>query len=159
MGNVYILTKWPDSQEFSEHPECYFVHSLEHNEKNLDNACFVPEDLFIDLKTNNKEVTDITQYHEQYKTLETLMKESIRKYLSRKLMYTSVENPLEVKICLANPEAFGLSSLNFPWIYYMYQDPVEGIIYFGFDETDSEPVEFDEMLLEDLITICKELDK
>ena len=41
----------------------------------------------------------------------------------------------------------------------MYQDPVEGIIYFGFDETDSEPVEFDEMLLEDLITICKELDK
>ncbi|MEE1072785.1 MAG: hypothetical protein U0L26_10510, partial [Cellulosilyticum sp.] len=82
-----------------------------------------------------------------------------RKYLSRKLMYTSVENPLETKICLVNSEGFGLSSLNFPWIYYMYQDPSEGIIYFGFDETDSEPVEFDEMLLEDLITICKELDK
>ena len=110
MGNVYILTKWPDSQEFSEHPECYFVHSLEHNEENLDNACFVPEDLFIDLKTNNKEVTDITQYHEQYKTLETLIKESIRKYLSKKLMNTSVENPLQTQICLVNSEGFGLSS-------------------------------------------------
>jgi hypothetical protein len=87
------------------------------------------------------------------------MKESIRKYLSRKLMYTSEDNPLKTQICLVNSEGFGLSSLNFPWIYYMYQDPVEGIIYFGFDETDSEPVEFDEMLLEDLITICKELDK
>lgn len=158
MGNVYILTEWPDSQGFSEHPECYFVQSLEHNEKNLDNACFVPEDLFLDLKTNNKEVTDITQYHEQYKNLETLIKESIRKYLSKKLMNTSVENPLKTQICLVNSEGFGLSSLNFPWVYYMYQDPVEGIIYFGFDETDSEPVEFDEMLLEDLITICKELD-
>jgi hypothetical protein len=159
MDKKYILTEWPESQDFVGNPECYLVHSLDHNERQLDSAYFVPEDLFIDLQTNNKEVTDITQYHEQYKTLETLMKESIRKYLSRKLMYTSVENPLKTKICLVNSEGFGLSSLNFPWIYYMYQDPVEGIIYFGFDETDSEPVEFDEMLLEDLITICQELDK
>lgn len=159
MKDKYILTEWPESQDFVGNPECYLVHSLDHNERQLDSAYFVPEDLFIDLKSNNKEITDITQYHEQYKTLETLIKESIRKHLSRKLMYTSVENPLKTQICLVNSEGFGLSSLNFPWIYYMYQDPTEGIIYFGFDETDSEPVEFDEMLLEDLITICKELDK
>lgn len=157
MKDKYILTEWPESQDFVGNPECYLVHSLDHNERQLDSAYFVPEDLFIELKTNNKEVTDITQYHEQYKTLETLLKESIRKYLSRKLMFTSIENPLRTQICLVNSEGFGLSSLNFPWIYYMYQDPVEGIIYFGFDETDSEPVEFDEMLLEDLLTICKEL--
>ena len=159
MKDKYVLTEWPESQDFVGNPECYLVHSLDHNERQLDSAYFVPEDLFIDLQTNNKEVTDITQYHEQYKTLETLMKESMRKYLSRKLMYTSEDNPLKTQICLVNSEAFGLSTLNFPWIYYIYQDPVEGIIYFGFDETDSEPVEFDEMLLEDLITICKELDK
>lgn len=159
MDDKYILTEWPESQEFIGNPECYLVHSLDHNERNLDSAYFVPEDLFLDLKTNNKEVVDITKYHEQYKTLEALIKESIRKYLSKKLMSTSVENPLKTQICLVNSEGFGLSSLNFPWIYYIYQDPVEGIIYFGFDETDSEPVEFDEMLLEDLITICKELDK
>ena len=159
MKDKYILTEWPESQDFVGNPECYLVHSLDHNERQLDSAYFVPEDLFIDLKTNNKEVTDITQYHEQYKTLETLLKESIRKYLSKKLMNTSEDNPLKTQICLVNSEAFGLSTLNFPWIYSMYQDPVEGIIYFGFDETDSELVEFDMMLLNDLITICKELGK
>lgn len=159
MKDKYVLTEWPESQDFVGNPECYLVHSLDHNERQLDSAYFVPEDLFLDLKTNNKEVTDITQYHEQYKTLETLLKESIRKYLSKKLMNTSKDNPLKTQICLVNSEAFGLSTLNFPWIYYIYQDPVEGIIYFGFDETDSEPVEFDAMLLNDLITICKELGK
>lgn len=159
MKDKYVLTEWPESQDFVGNPECYLVHSLDHNERQLDSAYFVPEDLFIDLQTNNKEVTDITQYHEQYKTLETLLKESIRKYLSKKLMDTSEDNPLKTQICLVNSEAFGLSTLNFPWIYYIYQDPVEGIIYFGFDETDSEPVEFDAMLLNDLITICKELGK
>ena len=150
MCKKYVLIEGPESEIGKGHPDCIIAK---------DSSCFVPEDLFIDLKTNNKEVTDITQYHEQYKTLETLIKESIRKYLSKKLMNTSVENPLQTKICLVNSEGFGLSSLNFPWIYYIYQDPIEGVIYFGFDETDSEPAEFDEMLLEDLITICKELDK
>lgn len=157
MSDKYILTEWPESQDFVGNPECYLVHSLDHNERQLDSAYFVPEDLFVDVQCNNKEVVDINKLHEQYKDVETLLLESMRKYLSKLLMNTSKDNPLKTKICLVNSEAFGLSSLNFPWVYYMYQDPTEGIIYFGLDETDSEPVEFDMMLLNDLITICKEL--
>lgn len=159
MDNKYILTEWPESQEFMGNPECYLVHSLDHNERNLDNAYFVPEDLFLDLKTNNKEMVEITKYHEQYKMLETLIKESIRKYLSRKLINISEENPLECNICLVKDEGIGLSTLNFPWVYKMWQHPTEGIIYFKFDTTNDDPVEFDSMLLEDLIIICKELDE
>ena len=150
MCKKYVLVEGPESEIGKGHPDCIIAK---------DSSCFVPEDLFIEWKAMNKNVTELESMHVQYKFLENMLRESVRKYLSRILMNTSVENPLKTKICLVNSEAFGLSSLNFPWIYYMYQDLTEGIIYFGFDETDSEPVEFDAMLLEDLITICKELDK
>ena len=150
MCKKYVLVEGPESEIGKGHPDCIIAK---------DSSCFVPEDLFIEWKAMNKNVTELESMHVQYKFLENMLRESVRKYLSRILMHTSVENPLKTKICLVNSEAFGLSSLNFPWIYYMYQDLTEGIIYFGFDETDSEPVEFDAMLLEDLITICKELDK
>ena len=150
MCKKYVLIEGPESEIGKGHPDCIIAK---------DSSCFVPEDLFIEWKAMNKNVTELESMHVQYKFLENMLRESVRKYLSRILMYTSEENPLECKICLVNDEAIGLSTLNFPWVYYMYQDPVEEIIYFGFDETDSEPVEFDAMLLEDLITICKELDK
>lgn len=159
MKDKYILTEWPESQDFVGNPECYLVHSLDHNERQLDSAYFVPADLFIEWKTMNKNVTELEAMHEQYKFLENMLRESIRKYLSRLLMHTSEENPLDCKICLVNDEAIGLSTLNFPWVYKIWQHPTEGIIYFHYDTTDTEPVEFDAMLLEDLITICKELDK
>lgn len=159
MKDKYVLTEWPESQDFVGNPECYLVHSLDHNERQLDSAYFVPEDLFIEWKAMNKNVTELESMHVQYKFLENMLRESVRKYLSKLLMNTSEENPLECKICLVNDEAIGLSTLNFPWVYKMWQHPTEGIIYFHYDTTDTDPVEFDAMLLEDLITICKELGK
>jgi hypothetical protein len=92
---------------------------------------------------------------EQYNYLDQLLRESMRNYLSRELMNTSEDNPRVETICLINAEGFGLSTLNFPWIYKLWQNPTEGIIYFAYDREGKEIVEFDHMLTEDLLTICK----
>ena len=80
----------------------------------------------------------------------------MRRYLSRILTDTSENNPLKKKICLVSEEGFGLSSLNFPWIYEMWQN-ADGVICFVFDVAGGDVVEFDLMLTEDLLTICKEI--
>ena len=44
----YILVKWPNSQEFMEHPrfnECYLVQAIE-GQEGFSAAYFVPEDLY-----------------------------------------------------------------------------------------------------------------
>ena len=105
----------------------------------------------------NKTVKDIEDSFSQYQYLEKMIRESIRKCLSKLLMNTSEDNPLKCKICLTNEEGFGLSTLNYPWIYEIWQHPTEGIIYFNYDPDGEELVEFDYMLLEDLVTICKAL--
>lgn len=81
----------------------------------------------------------------------------MRNYLSKELMNTSEDNPRVETICLINAEGFGLSTLNFPWIYKLWQHPTEGIIYFAYDKEGKEIVEFDHMLTEDLLTICKHI--
>lgn len=156
MSKKYILSEWPESQEFMGHPDCYLVQAMD-NQKQLDSAYFVPEEIFLELKTSNKSVLDIQQLQAQYNFIEKMLRESMRKYLSRLLMNTSEDNPLKCKICLVNAEGFGLSTLNFPWVYEMWQHPTEGVIYFNYDPDGEELVEFDYMLLEDLVTICKEL--
>lgn len=151
----YVLVEWPKSQEFIGHPDCFLIHT---DAKQLDAACVVPEQLFLEHNCLNKTLTDIETSYSQYKDLEKFIRESVRRYLSKILMNTSEDNPLKCKICLTNEEGFGLSTLNFPWIYEIGQHPTEGIIYFNYDPDGEELVEFDYMLLEDLITICKELD-
>lgn len=156
MNPHYRLVEWPESQEFMGHPDCYLVQAMDH-QKQLDSACFVPEEIFLEIKTSNKSMLDIQQMQAQYNFIEKLLRESMRKYLSRLLINTSEGNPLKCKICLTNEEGFGLSTLNYPWIYEIWQHPTEGIIYFNYDPDGEELVEFDYMLLEDLVTICKEL--
>ena len=56
MKDKYVLTEWPESQEFIGHSDCYLATSLDCNEKQLDQAYFVPEDLIIELKSQNKSV-------------------------------------------------------------------------------------------------------
>lgn len=155
----YVLAEWPQSQEFLGHPDCFLIHTPDENAEQLDAACVVPEQLFLELKCMNKTVKDIEDSFSQYQYLEKMIRESMRKYLSKTLMDTSEQNPLQCTIVLQTSEGFGLSTLNYPWIYKMWQDPIEGIIYFSYDEESTEVVEFDEMLLEDLVIICKELDK
>lgn len=157
MKDKYILTEWPESQEFVGHPDCYPTTSVEWNKKQLEQAYFVPEDLIIKLKSQNKSVLEMETMFEQYNYLDQLLRESMRNYLSRELMDTSEDNPRVETICLVNAEGFGLSTLNFPWIYKLWQHPTEGIIYFAYDKEGKEIVEFDHMLTEDLLTICKHI--
>ena len=56
MKDKYVLTEWPESQEFIGHSDCYLATSLECNEKQLDQAYFVPEDLIIELQSQNKSI-------------------------------------------------------------------------------------------------------
>ena len=153
----YVLAEWPQSQEFLGHPDCFLIHIPDENAEQLDAACVVPEQLFLEHKCMNRTVKDIEDSFSQYQYLEKMIKESIRKYLSRLLINTSEDNPLKCKICLTNEEGFGLSTLNYPWIYEIWQHPTEGIIYFNYDPDGEDLVEFDHMWVEDLVTICKEL--
>ena len=82
--------------------------------------------------------------------------ESYRKFLSKKLMDTNEENQLKVYIPLENDESFGLSTLQLPTVISIWQHPSEGIIYFKF-EGQNDYVEFDDMELECLDQIIKEL--
>lgn len=152
----YVLSEWPESQEFLGHPDCFLLNT---DESQLDAACMIPEQLFLEIKTSNKTKADIEDLFSQYQYLEKLSRESVRHYLSKLLINTSEDNPLKCKICLINAEGFGLSTLNFPWIYQIWQHPVEGIIYFSYSPDGSEAVEFDNMVLENLVTICREIDK
>lgn len=159
MSKKYILSEWPESQEFIGHPDCFLITPMEEDAKQLDGALMVPESLFLEIKTNNVPVDSLQALFDQFKSQEQFLRESIRHYLSAKLMDTSDDNRMECKICLVTEIGFGLSSLNYPWIYQMWQDPCEGIIYFNYDRDGEEIVEFDYMLTEDLITICKEIDE
>jgi hypothetical protein len=82
--------------------------------------------------------------------------EFYRKFLSKKLMDTNEENQLKVYIPLENDESFGLSTLQLPTVISIWQHPSEGIIYFKFEGQD-DYVEFDDMELEDIRQIIKEL--
>lgn len=129
------------------------------NQQYKDSAYFVPENLILELKTNNKSVADIKQmYHSQYQFMKKLLRESIRKYLSRILMDTSEDNPMNCNITLDCEEAFGLSTLQIPRITRMWQHPTEGILYFEYEEDENIIIEFDFMILEDLVIICEYLD-
>lgn len=103
----------------------------------------------------NKSVSEIETMFEEYKHLEKILRESMRNYLSRILM----DKPLEKQIYLSNIEGFGISTLNFPCVYKMWQYPTKGLIYFAFDQNSSSTIEFDLMLTEDLLTICKHIEE
>lgn len=157
MENTYKILEWPDSKEVVGNSDCIM---LSPHQKDVEApAYFVPSDLYFEIKSRNKEVSEIKKmYESQYCFMEQLIRESIRKYISRTLMDTSEESPFDCKICIQPKEGFGLSTLNYPWITKIWQDPTEGIIYFVYDGDTENALEFDLMLLEDLIIVCDYLD-
>lgn len=102
------------------------------------------------MDTNNKSIKQIEQMYND-------LLESIRHNLSLKLMDTSEDNPLEVYIPLEHG-AVGLSTLEMPTITKIYQHPSEGIIYVRFEGEDYD-TEFDNIYMEDMIQILKELEQ
>lgn len=80
--------------------------------------------------------------------------ENIRKELSNFLIDTSEDNPLICNIIVG--DSYGISDLERPTIINMFQIPGEGIICFNI-EGYPEPLEFDDLELEDLVIILKYL--
>ena len=92
-------------------------------------------------------------------TKEDLDKEELRHKLSALLMDTSEEYPMECNILIMedNDENCGLSSNELPLVVGAFQDS-EGIIWFDIYGM-SEPIEFDDLDIEDIQTIYDELSK
>ncbi|MBQ3950728.1 MAG: hypothetical protein II661_09655 [Bacteroidales bacterium] len=71
----------------------------------------------------NKSFDDIYAfYNEEYYPMEYFIRSMIRQYISRNLMDTSEDKPLECEITVETDNACGLSSLQMPHISAMYQE-------------------------------------
>lgn len=79
-------------------------------------------------------------------------REKLRRRLSAILMDTDEQHPLECNILIGESEAQGLSSLELPLVTSVFQQPSEGIIWFNIYGC-KDPIEFDDMNLEDIINI------
>ena len=84
-----------------------------------------------------------------------MTKEQIRHRLSAVLMDTDEQHPMPCNIIL-DSEAMGLCTSQMPNVVGAFQIPTEGIIYFNI-EGYAEPVEFDDLLKEDVAKILQEL--
>lgn len=96
------------------------------------------------IDTNNRTPEEISKMYDA-------LIESIRHYLSAKLMDTDEEHPLDVNIEI-DFNAVGLSSLEMPTITSIFQEPKEGIIWVKYDFSD-DYVELDELNTEDQMAI------
>ena len=94
---------------------------------------------------------------EEIKNMDSIVRESIRQFFSRMLMDTSADNPKQCRITISTPEDMGLSDMLKQTVIEMYQDPVEGIIYFLFDGC-SDYEEFDNIDNDTLMQIMEEID-
>ena len=94
---------------------------------------------------------------EEIKNMVSIVRESIRQFFSRMLMDTSADNPKQCRITISTPEDMGLSDMLKPTVIAMYQDPVEGIIYFLF-EGCSDYEEFDNIDNDTLMQIMEEIE-
>ena len=83
------------------------------------------------LLTQNKSAADICLMYEDLDDKRLIFRESVRNFLSRFLMDTDEEHPYECDITLDYPDGFGLSSLDYPHLKMMWQEPSEGTIYFA----------------------------
>ncbi len=97
------------------------------------------------IDTNNRTSEEISEIYDA-------LRESIRHYLSAKLIDTDEDHPLDVHIKL-DFGAMGLSSLKMPTITSIFQEP-EGIIWVKYDFSD-DYVELDELCTEDQMPIIK----
>lgn len=84
------------------------------------------------------------------------IREELRHQLSA-ILADADENKIDCEIQVGEDRAVGLSSLELPCVTSCYQECPEGIIWFVFDHDEDNPVEFDDMWIEDLITILEGL--
>ena len=84
------------------------------------------------------------------------VRQMIRFYFSRHLMFTSAENQMKVDIILETDETFGLSTNDMLRIVSIWQHPSEGIITFVLN--GGEEIEFDDIETSTLFKIMTDFD-
>lgn len=148
METKYLLVLWPESQHFIGIENCYYINPMD--DVNLDQAMFVPEEIFYE--TYN--ITATSEYIEDnLNDNENIIYQSV----SKLLMDTSEENPLECEIIIESPEDCGLSSLLLPTVNKIWQDPEEGWIRLQY-EGSNNIVEFEYLDIEEKLQILKYLE-
>ena len=100
------------------------------------------------IKTMNKNYSEIKEYFNSSYD-ESTMREMLRNYFSRNLMYQ--DNITKCEFTLETDEAFGLSTLQMPCIKGIWQHPTEGDILFVFE--GGQELEMDDLSVEELIKI------
>lgn len=142
METKYLLVEWPESQYFIGHEKCYLCEEL-------DSAYFVPEEIF-------NETCNITATSEYVQDKIFDLIDIIRQSVSKLLMDTSEENPLECNITVESLEACGLSTLQMPTIVKAWQHPTEGWITFEF--RDGYTKEFEHLEMSEMLQVLKGLE-
>lgn len=138
----YILITGEDISTFEDSTDCIYGADGE--------VLFVPEELFNE--TYNRTATS-DYILNKIDDIELIVHQSISKFL----MDTSQDNPLECDIVIESPEDCGLSSLLLPRIVKAWQDPTEGWIYFQWESGRTQPIE--QCTLEELIQILEGLEE
>ena len=84
------------------------------------------------------------------------VRQMIRFYFSRHLMFTSEDNQMKVNIVLETDETFGLSTNDMLRIVSIWQHPSEGIITFVLN--GGEEIDFDDIEISTLLNVMTEFD-
>lgn len=104
----------------------------------------------------NKTYSEIKEYFNSSYDEDT-MREMLRNYFSRNLMNTNQDNIIKCYFALETDEAFGLSTLQMPWVKGMWQHPSEGYIVFSFE--GGQEMEMDDLSVEELMKILENVHK
>lgn len=84
------------------------------------------------------------------------VRQMIRFYFSRHLMFTSEDNQMKVDILLETDETFGLSTNDMLRIVSIWQHPSNGIITFVLN--GGEEIDFDDIETSTLLNVMTEFD-
>lgn len=84
------------------------------------------------------------------------VRQMIRFYFSRHLMFTSEDNQMKVDIVLETDDTFGLSTNDMLRIVSIWQHPSEGIITFVLN--GGEEIDFDDIEIPTLIKVMTDFD-
>lgn len=84
------------------------------------------------------------------------VRQMIRFYFSRHLMFTSKDNQMKVDIVLETEKTFGLSTNDMLRIISIWQHPSEGIITFVLN--GGEEIDFDDIETSTLLNVMTEFD-
>ena len=104
----------------------------------------------------NKTYSEIKEYFNSSYDEDT-MREMLRNYFSRNLMDTNQDNIIKCEFTLETDEAFGLSTLQMPWVKGMWQHPSEGYTVFVFE--GGQEMEMDDLSVEELMKILGNVHK